>query len=58
MLHHDRVYKASAVDRKNLEFELRNFLLGHATQIKDNTAFASQVEDAVSKHADLLDIGP
>ncbi|EUC27264.1 hypothetical protein COCCADRAFT_10099 [Bipolaris zeicola 26-R-13] len=46
VLHHDRVYKASAVDRKNLEFELRNFLLGHATQIKDNTAFASQVEDA------------
>ncbi|KAF5845880.1 hypothetical protein GGP41_008361 [Bipolaris sorokiniana] len=45
VLHHDRVYKASAVDRKNLEFELRNFLLGHATQIKDNTAFASQVED-------------
>jgi len=50
VLHHNHVQKASAVDRKNLSFEFRNFLLAHAAQMKDNIAFASQSEDAVCKH--------
>jgi hypothetical protein len=57
VLYHDRVRKASGVDRKNLEFEFKNFLLAHARQMMDNNSFASQVEEKVCIYKNSLHTG-